>query len=213
MNDQAPAPGAQEQDLIRIIESKRDQSCEAIRKEAEDQAAELFRQAYRDARSRLHQAIREERARASRRIEGAQAQARAHQRQRELQRSRLRLNRAWDLLPDALQRRWRDATSRQVWSAAVLHEALALLPPGAWVIRHAPAWPDQEISAVEEAVAQRTGKAPLFQADENIGAGICICLDGACVDGTIQGILANRAWVEARLLWEIDRSMKGNLDT
>lgn len=205
--NQPPDPNAQEQALIRILEAKRNQSCEAIRKQADEQCAALLEQAYRDARKRLGLAIREERARAKRQIEMAQAQVRTGQRQRELRLSRLRLERGWELLPKALERRWQADASRAAWVKAVLREALAVLPPGEWTIHHAPAWSAQEIKAVGELVAQRIGKTPRFQADQGIAAGIRIRLDGTCVDGSIPGLLANRAWVKARLLGEINRAL------
>lgn len=203
--NQSSDPNAQEQALIRILEAKRDQRCEATRKQADEQCAALLEQAYRDARKRLGLAIREERARAKRQIE--MAQVRTGQRQRELRLSRLRLERGWELLPKALERRWQQDASRAAWVEALLREALAVLPAGEWTIHHAPAWSAQEIKAVGELVAQRIGKTPRFQADQGIAAGIRIRLDGTCVDGSIPGLLANRAWVEARLLGEINRAL------
>ena len=55
-----------------------------------------------------------------------------------------------------------------------------------------------------QAVMEASGTAPRFDADVGVSAGLKIMADGNVIDGTLAGLLADRADFEARLLRQLE---------
>jgi len=80
------------------------------------------------------------------------------------------------------------------------------MPRGPWRIVHAPDWPAAEQQALAQNVSAEPAAAPHFDADDAITAGLKVLADGNVIDGTLGGLLADRAEFEARLLRQLESS-------
>jgi hypothetical protein len=193
-------------ELLRVVESYRDKSCTIIRERARAQAAEIVTQARHNARARMRTAIRQERARAQERIASTRAQLLTERRQRQQQTDKLLVERGWAKLNETLMRRWRDPDFRHLWIEALALQGFALLPVGSWRVEHPPGWDTGEMLGLgDNSAALPLRQSHTFVQDESITAGLRIEVDGACLDGTMEGLLANHASIEAQLLAEISR--------
>jgi hypothetical protein len=103
-------------------------------------------------------------------------------------------------LPNELIRRWGAAATRGTWVTAVISGARGLIPSGAWQIFHPQDWPAAEREAITADLAALLGAMPTCIADSGIRAGLKICADGNVVDGTLEGLIADRAVIGAQVL-------------
>jgi len=194
--------------LLDLVEADRARRCEAILGEARGRAAALLRQAHADARQRMREAFHEERARRVERVAAARANLQTRQRLGEQQRAAAFLAAGWQRLHEELLRRWRDPAARRAWVAHVSADARRLLPHAEWRITHAPGWPADERDEFAAELARALGTAPTFTADAAVGAGVRIAAMGNVIDGTLPGLLADRAEIGARLLHQVDLTVK-----
>lgn len=184
------------QALLDLVEADRAHQNAQILDTARSQAAALRVQTQAQARERLRQAFAEQRRLLQERITAAQARLATQRRLHEQQRSAALLQRAGQQLPGELLTRWRQPAMRAAWVAQAMAAARMHLPAGGWRILHAPDWPTAE----QQALAVETGVAPQFEADARITAGLKIVADGNVIDGTLDGLLADRSSLDARLL-------------
>jgi len=199
---------AQAQALLDLVEADRARQVAAILGEAQRRAAALLAQAHAEARKRMREAFAEQRALHRERIAAAMARLATQRRLHQQQRTAALLQRAWQRLPDELQQRWREPAARTAWVAAVVGAAKARMPRSPWRIVHAPDW------SVAEQHALRAGwplapdaepdfepdAAPAFEPDARIRAGLKVAAAGNLIDGTLDGLLAERGDIESRLL-------------
>jgi hypothetical protein len=186
--------------LLELIEAERARQCAELLGEAGSRAAALRAAAHAEARSRVRQAFAEERARFADRVSAAEARLATQRRLHEQQRITALLQLAWEQLPGELIALWHQPDPRARWIEQVLASARGALRPGAWGIVHAPDWPAAERKRLAQVVTQDAGAAPHFEADAAIAAGLKIVAAGNVVDGTLDGLLADRIGLEARLL-------------
>jgi len=99
-----------------------------------------------------------------------------------------------------LARRWLEAPSRQAWVARVVREARAVLPPGRWRIEHARLWPQEERDSLGAELDRALGSPPEFMENDDIRAGLRISAGGNVIDGSLAGLVGDRADIGARLL-------------
>ena len=190
--------------LLDLVETDRAQRCAQILAEANGRAAALRSQAHAEARARMRQAFAEQRQRRHERIADAQARLATQRRLHEQQRNAALLRLAWQQLPNAMLAQWQQPAARSAWVAQVLASARTRMPRGLWRIVHAPDWPPAEQQAQVPALVAASGIAPRFEADASIRAGLKVVADGNVVDGTLDGLLADRPAIEARLLRELE---------
>jgi hypothetical protein len=192
--------------LLELIEADRARQCAQIIGEANSRAAAVRAQAYADARARIGQAFAEQRVLRRERIAAAQARLATHGRLHRQQRTAALLRLAWEQLPGELQALWRQPATRAAWAGQVLASARARMQRGPWRIVHAPDWPAVERQALAQAIASESGAEPQFEADAAIVAGLKVAADGNVIDGTLAGLLADRAEFESRLLRHLEAS-------
>jgi hypothetical protein len=186
--------------LLRLVEEQRDAACRRILAEAGQSARDLLRQTHRKERAHLHRRVLEERARIHARIQAVEAERVTRERREQARSSAGVLEQAWPLLQLGLQRRWETAEGRRRWVGRCLREALGSLPAGPWIVRHAPGWPVAEQQAAREQLAEALGVEPQLRNDPTLEAGLVVDSGGACLDGSLRGLLADRQRLEARLL-------------
>lgn len=188
------------QALLGLVESSRARLCEEILGEANDRARAVRRQAYVEARARMRQTFDEQRLRRRERIAAAEARLATQRRLHEQQRIAALLRLAWEQLPGELEALWRQPTTRATWVGAVLAAARRRLPAGRWRIVHAADWPESERLLLARSAGAVLAETPRFEAEPTIAAGLKVVSGGNVVDGTLEGLLADRADVEAGLL-------------
>jgi len=189
-----------ERALLKLVEDERDEACRRALAEAEQTARALLRETHRKERAHLHRRILEERARIQARIQAVEAERLTRERREQARSSARVLEQAWPLLRLGLAQRWQDPEGRRRWVARCVRQALASLPPGAWTLRHAPGWPPGEQQAVREELGRALGVEPQLRSDTDVEAGLIVDSGGACLDGSLRGLLADRPRLEARLL-------------
>lgn len=190
----------QMQALLDLVDADRRQKCEAILADARGRGAAVLRQAHAEARARMRKAFAEERVRRDARLDAARANLQTRRRIADQHRAAALLAAGWTRLPEELLRRWRAPELRRRWVDAVLAAARAALPGTAWRIAHAPEWPAAERDAIRAELAAAHGTDCRFDADPRIRAGLRISTNGNVVDGTLDGLLADRADIGSQLL-------------
>ena len=107
---------------------------------------------------------------------------------------------AWQLLPDALLRRWSDAAARGDWCDMALRQAFRSLPGPDIVVDHPADWDRRELDEVLARIRDRYGGNVEAKADPGLAAGLRIHSGTACLDASVDGLLARRGRLEAALL-------------
>ncbi len=196
---------AQVETLLDLVERHRAERCNQLLAQAQERRHSLLAQAYGEARARMHEAIVTERRRGNEKLDATRAQLETRARQQQHRTALLLLRQGWELLGQAALQRWKAATQRRLWVRTLLRQAMQLLPRCAWVIEHPPGWDTAECAAQLEAIREHCGVEPQLRADGQMHAGLRICADGACLDGTLEGLLADRDSIEAQLLAQLHR--------
>jgi hypothetical protein len=190
--------------LLDLVEADRKRKCDAILTEAQGRRAAILRAAHLDARKRTREVFAEERQQRDVRTGAAHADLQTRLRVALQRHAALLLAAGWAGLPDELLRLWRAPDARRAWVAAVVASARKSLPGESWRVAHAPDWPAQECRAGSAAFPSAPRTECVFEADRGIRAGLKISERGCILDGTLDGLLGDRADIGARLLQMLD---------
>lgn len=190
-------------ELLRLVSEHERRRCAEITAAAEAQAAAVVREAHRNARARMRENVSTLKQERQRSLALADAELDTVRRQHQQRCDYALLESAWEPLRAALAARWRDSAARRRWVAAFVRHALARLPHVAWRIEHPADWPGAERAALAASLGSALGMAPQFAVAGDIAAGLRVQAGAALLDGTLEGLLADRRAVEALLLAEI----------
>ncbi len=196
---------AQVETLLALVEKHRAESCALLLAQAEERRHALLAAAHGEERKRMHQAIETERLRGKEKLDATRAQLQTRARQQQHRTALLLLQHGWELLGQAVLQRWKLAPQRRQWVSSLMHQAMELLPRCAWVIEHPAGWDPAECAEFKEPIHAHCGSVPRLLANDQLHAGLRICADGACLDGTLEGLLADREAIEAQLLAQLHR--------
>ena len=196
---------AQLQHLLDVVEREREKRCHGMIEAAEQQAGEIVRQAYRDARTRAHQDLEELREQIRQRIASAEAQEQTRLRHLRQQADQAFLDAAWQPLQQALLKHWQHGEHRTQWISHLVDTAASMLMDRHWLIEHPPDWPADEGNALQDKLRREIDCIPRLEPQAGITAGLRISAGGACVDASIEGLLRQRTRIEALLLAEIGK--------
>jgi hypothetical protein len=193
--------------LLALIEQHREQRGQELMAPAREEARAAVRAALAEARQRVRRAIDEERKRRAAAIGRAEAALATELRQSRQRRAVHLLESAWPTLRIRLQAQWNDPVSRRGWITAHLGRAIGALPASlCWRIEHAPAWTAED-GAMAAALLGAAGVTDReFVADAHIDAGLRVIAGRNVVDATLDGLLADRARIEGRLLHHLSGS-------
>jgi hypothetical protein len=181
---------ARTQALLMLVEQERARQCAALIGEAEAAAQAQRSSSRAEARQRVHEAFAEERARCAAGTASARAELRTRQRLHAQHHLEALLALAWQLLPEQLAARWRDAATRSAWVQAALADARSALAAGGWQVSHAPGLTADEAPP---------GLAEC-RCDETLSAGLRIAAAGNVLDATLEGLLTDRSEIGGRLV-------------
>ena len=201
MSEPSSVLDAQVNALEEVVESSREARCRELLEEARRSAVETVKRAHQENRARMRAAIEEQRKRMEETLAATRARLATRERQHRQQADQERLSLAWLRLKEVLLERWQDADCRRRWVLGLIEEALAHLPRDLWRIEHPQRFDPNELSSVNQQIAEHCGGKPAdFAINKGIDAGLRIAAGGARVDGTIEGLLTDRNRIEAELL-------------
>jgi hypothetical protein len=188
--------------LLALVEQYQARRFAELLEPARAEARATLRAALAEARKRVSTAIAEERKRRDLEV-GAVEAALATDRRLAAQRHAVQLlANAWSELRTRLIARWNDAPTRARWVDAYLGRALKAVPsgPAGWRIEHHPAWVESERAPQLERLRAQGVPSVVFERDSAIVAGFRIVGGHNVLDATLDGLLADRAQLEGRLL-------------
>lgn len=197
--------------VLDALGAQQDNRCREIESAATRKAEQLLAETRHRMRERVHRAVTEERQRRETALLESRHRIETASRRRVQAHYRDFLQDAMPLLQAALEQRWRDTETRRSWCEMLLGEAADRLPAERWSIEHPDDWSGGDTRWLAEAFAARDLPRPELVADADIVAGLRVRLGPACLDATLDGLLANRDAAEARLLaaWERQLREKG----
>jgi hypothetical protein len=190
-------------EMLKLVEEHELGRCRETMAHAHTQARVVRHEAQRTARARMHahiQALKQERRRA---LALASAEFDTAQRQYRNRCDYALIEAGFKQLDAALMDRWQDAATRRQWIERVVHDARARLPRERWEISHPPGWAESEQRELAARLAPELGAAPVFRAEPGIRAGLRVRAGTARLGGTLDGLLADCAVIEALLLAEL----------
>ena len=156
----------------------------------------------------MHEAVTEERRRRETAVLEARQRLDTAARRQVQRRYQQFLDLAWPALHRELAARWTLPEARAEWCELLVEEANRMLGGGDWIVEHPDsatgAWSQDDQRRLELRLGAHGIAAVEFRPDARIDAGLRIRRGGACLDGTIVGLLTRRTAVEGRLLahWE-----------
>ncbi|HTN48013.1 MAG TPA: hypothetical protein VMK32_01130 [Burkholderiaceae bacterium] len=188
--------------LLDLVERYKARRCAELFAPADAEARELRHAAISEARRRVSTAIAEERKRLAAEV-GAVEAALATERRLAAQRHAMQLLAgAWGELRRKLCARWQAADTRRQWVEAHLGRALQAVPRHAsgWRIEHHAAWSEAERTERAQWLRGQGLTRVEFAEAAGIDAGFRVVCGHNVLDATLDGLLADRAQLEGRLL-------------
>ena len=186
--------------LLKVAEDFQSEHCMALLETADSKSRRIIQHAHAVARSRLREVLSDQRERLDLAI--AEAETELVTQHRVSAQSRLTAALALSLpgLRQALHKRWESPLERSRWVGQHLDVARAVLPSAGWTVVHPPEWPQEEREEVRRRL-QAHGIEPLgFESDATLAAGIRVACGPNILDASLDGLLADRALIEGRLL-------------
>ena len=188
--------------LLELVEHYRVRRFAELLEPAQAEARQVVRAALAEARRRVHTAIVEERKRYAIEVGAVEAALATERRLSHQHHAVQLLNTAWHELRARLMARWAAAPTRSQWVRAYLRRALRSVPcaGGGWRIQTHPAWNDGERAHWVEQLRIDGVPQVGFEPGPAISAGFRVVSGNNILDATIEGLLADRAQLEGRLL-------------
>ncbi len=209
MNESDSIVRTQADALKQLLEQSRNAQCRKIHDEAEAQAKDIRKRARRAARERVSKAAHEERARLERELRLVEAEIETEHRRRGRLRDSALIEAGRAALAEALAARWENPAARAEWAQAAVIEAGQVLLGRSWVLEHPASWADEEREQALAFARERLGVEIEAQAIASLEAGLRVRTDGASVDMSVAGLLANERSLEGALLAEFNRVAEG----
>lgn len=194
--------------VLDALGAQQDNRCREIESAAARKAEQLLAETRYRMRERVHRAVTEERQRRETALLESRHRIETASRRRVQAHYRDFLKDAMPLLQAELEQRWRDTETRRSWCEMLLGEAADRLPGECWSIEHPEDWSGSDTEWLAQAFAARELPKPELVEDAGIAAGLRVRLGPACLDATLDGLLANRAAVEAQLLAAWERQLR-----
>jgi hypothetical protein len=189
-----------ERALLDVVDGTYRRQVEAILGEAEERSRVILQEAHERVGRGVRIAYLEARERAEERIVMLRARVATAGRLHEQRRAAEILEAEWALLPDALAKRWGSADARRSWALHAARAALGHLPRHGWSIEHPADWAKSEQTELAAQLAPELTSAPTFAIDASVRVGLRIKAGHNVVDATLDGLLADREAIGARLL-------------
>jgi hypothetical protein len=203
MNAPESIVDAQVDHLLKVVEQYENEHCNAIRDRASVQAAKIIREAYVHARERTTRSIEEIRSQSLQDLKMAEANLQTKIRLARHKLDEAFLEQAWVQLRDALCKRWLDVERRNEWLNEIIQQADASLVSRTWLMECPDTLSDKECAELKSQLDTLKLDSVEMKPGKDINAGLRICAGGACIDGTVEGLLKQRARIEEMFLASI----------
>jgi hypothetical protein len=190
--------------LLRIAGDYQAERCRAMLERAKADWQAVVKTAHAEARRELRARLTPERERLAAELARAEARLVTRRRQRQQRGVSLLLRQAWPRLTQALRARWEQPEARAAWVARQLALARGLFPAAGWQIAHPESWPAEERALAERWLRQHGVPDARFVPDSALPAGIRIACGPNLLDASLDGLLADRAGIEGRLLFHLE---------
>jgi hypothetical protein len=186
--------------MLQLVAEQQAKECVAAAERAAAEVHEVLTATHRSARRRMHENVLEIRQIMRREMNQAQAALETAKRQHAQRCDFALIESGWPKLRAQMLARWRDAGARRVWLDSLARAAQAALPRGQWDVYLPADLASADRDYLTQTIAALAGAAPRFIVDDKASAGVRLCAAGACLDGTLEGILGDPAAIQARLL-------------
>ncbi len=194
----------QVQALLQVAKDYHAEHCSALLGAADAKSRRILEHAHAAARSRLRDALSDQRERLDAAIAEAETALVMQHRVSTQKRLAAALQASLPVLKQALHKRWRSPSARALWIEQHLKVAAAVLPPTGWTIVHPPDWSQDEREDVRRRLQAQGIESPRFESDTTLSAGIRVACGLNLLDASLDGLLADRALIEGRLLHYLD---------
>ena len=199
---------AQAEAMLRRLAREQEIRSRALLDHASEQADDVVSRAWREARTRIREAVAEERKSVEQALAARQAEIESSVLKKEQLAVRHVLDLAWVKLREKLEQRWEQQAARERWCRSACALALdSVLAEYSLVIEFDPDVSSDEGETARAYLSDIGSGQVETRACPGIGPGLRIRAGRACIDATIDGLLAARESVEADLLAEFDRQL------
>lgn len=193
--------------LLGVVTENREHRCAEVSERTRAEANEIIKQAHARVRGRLRRHIVTLREQYRVRIAAAQAHKQTLIRQQHQKSDKAILEAAWPVLREVLLALWMDPVSRQAWTDAAIASAESTLLETDWRIEHPRDFTIDEHNRLKQLLLADKGNAPTLLAGDDIEAGIRIIAHGTVIDATLEGLLQQKATIEATLIARIEQDV------
>ena len=194
--------------MLKLVTEQQERECAAIAARAATEAHDILAAAHRSARRRMHENVLEIRQIMRREMNQAQAALETARRQHTQRCDFGLIESGWPKLRVAVLARWREPQARRAWIDSLVQQAQTALPRGRWDVHHPADLAAADRDYLRQSIVAAAGEAPRLLVDAQASAGLRLCAAGACLDGTREGILADHAAIQARLLAMLEEQGK-----
>lgn len=187
-------------DLLKIAEDYRADHCRSLLAQAAEDSRAILKAAHLRARHDLRTMLAPEQEQLAAEIAVAESKLITLRRLDAQKQVASILRQAWPSLTQALRARWDTPSGRADWVAHHFAVALKALPAKAWIVQHPEDWPAMEREWANRWLQAHGIEGAGFDADVKMSAGIRIICGLNVLDATLDGLLADGAQIEGRLL-------------
>ena len=191
--------------LLKVAEEYRADRSEALLGKAREDSRRILKAANVSARGHLRAMLFPERERLAAEAAVAGGKLLTQRRLRDQRRVVAVLRRAWPRLTQALRARWEEPSGRISWVMHHLEIAHRALPARAWLIQHPEKWPAAEREQARQWLQAHAIEGARFEPVAQLHAGIRVVCDSNVLDASLEGLLADRAQIEGRLLHYLEQ--------
>jgi vacuolar-type H+-ATPase subunit E/Vma4 len=194
---------AQVDHLLQVVKQYENKHCDKLRKRAGIQAERIVEGAYKKARERTMRSVEEARSQSIQDLKMAEASLQTQIRLARHKLDEAFLEQAWIQLRDALCARWQDAELRNQWISEIVNEADASLISREWSLECPDSLSDTECEQLKAQLDTLGLDSLEMKPGDDMNAGLRICAGGACIDGSVEGLLRQKARIEEMFLASI----------
>jgi hypothetical protein len=189
--------------LAEEVRKEVESECREVLEAAKREAEEIVARAFTSARARGQAAIAAMRQEGRRRLMRAEARRETREQMLNDTRAAEALRRALPLLEPAILQRWGNRAGRRSWLEAVARHARASLLPGDWTVEHSLDFASEDRDCLLASLKCAGGYNIVFRAAAGVKAGVRVHAEGAVLDGTSDGLLADQSAIASLLLAEL----------
>lgn len=192
------------EEMLKLVTEQQARECAAITERTGTEAHDILAATHRGARRRMHENVLEIRQIMRREMNQAQAVLETARRQHTQRCDFALIESGWPKLRVAVLARWRETAARRAWIDSLVQQAQTALPRGSWEVYHPADLAAADRDYLTQAISAAAGAAPRFLIDAKASAGLRLCAAGACLDGTLEGILGDHSAIQAILLAKLE---------